>query len=270
MSDRLGRMIAVVAGSGGLPGEVICQLEKLSLAYVVVSIKGFGPEQFESFELGEIGAILGYMKSHGVTDIIFCGSVRRPSLLSLRVDKVGRKWLGSLGVRAFLGDDSLLRGIKKLIEKEGMSVISPQSILNTLLSPEGVMTKKAPSQTDLRDIARGIFVLNSLSRADVGQSVVVQEGVVLGIEAIEGTDRLIRRCSDLKISRDGGVLVKTSKIGQDSSIDIPTIGPDTIAELKSTRLSGIAVGAGRSQIIDYEKTVSLADQSGIFIIGIDE
>jgi DUF1009 family protein len=132
------------------------------------------------------------------------------------------------------------------------------------------MTKKWPSQADLRDIARGIFVLNSLSTADVGQSVIVQEGVVLGIEAIEGTDSLISRCSDLKISKEGGVLVKTSKLGQDDSVDIPTIGPDTVVGSKSAMLSGIAVGAGRSQIIDYETTISIADQNGLFIIGIGE
>jgi DUF1009 family protein len=96
----------------------------------------------------------------------------------------------------------------------------------------------------------------------------VQEGVVLGIEAIEGTDRLIGRCANLRVSEGGGVLVKTSKIGQDESLDVPTIGPQTVIEAGAASLAGIAVGALKSQIIDCEATVALANQKGLFIVGI--
>ncbi|MBR1479952.1 MAG: LpxI family protein, partial [Alphaproteobacteria bacterium] len=172
--------------------------------------------------------------------------------------------------RAFLGDNALLKGIKELLRAEGLNVISPQSILGTLLTPAGVLTTARPSEIDLRDIARGVFVLNTLSRADVGQAVVVQEGVVLGIEAAEGTKRLIERCADLKVSdARGGVLVKTAKLKQELSIDLPTIGKHTVSEAEHSGLSGIAIGAGASQIIDCDETTALANEKGLFIIGIE-
>ena len=111
--------------------------------------------------------------------------------------------------------------------------------------------------------------MNALSKADVGQAVVVQEGIVLGIEAAEGTKALIERCAGLKLHPGkGGVLVKTSKIGQEEAIDLPTIGKNTILEAEYSNLAGIAIGAGKSQIIDFDETIKLANEKGIFIIGI--
>ena len=260
--------IAIIAGSGDLPLKIIEKLENLGKSYVVASIKDQGPSDKPSFEIGAIGQILEFIKAKNAKEILFCGAVKRPSLLSLKLDSTGKKWLKALGVRAFLGDDALLKGIKKLLEKEGLSIISPQSILGTLLTPSGILTNSRPTDRDLQDIARGLFVLNTLSKTDVGQAVVVQEGVVLGIEAAEGTSRLIKRCLDLKISEIGGVLVKTSKINQDTAIDLPTIGKNTILEAKNSNLSGIALGANMSQIIGFDETIEAANNLGIFIIGI--
>jgi len=261
-------VIAIIAGGGDLPLKLLDKLQNLERSYVVASIKGQGPDGYPSFEIGEIGSFLNFVKEAGASEILLCGSVKRPSFLSLKLDPIGKKWFRSLGVRAFLGDDSLLKGIKKLLEKEGLSIISPQSILETLLTPIGVLTKTKPTDRDLQDIARGLFVLNILSKTDIGQSVVVQEGVVLGVEASEGTGALIKRCLDLKLSELGGVLVKTSKINQEKAIDLPTIGKNTILEAKYSKLSGIALGASQSQIIDFEETVRSADENGIFIIGV--
>ncbi|MDR0695767.1 MAG: UDP-2,3-diacylglucosamine diphosphatase LpxI [Holosporales bacterium] len=261
--------IAVVAGSGDLPARVIHQLENIRQPYIVVSIAGDGPPEYPTFGVGEVGAMLEHIRSNHARKVLFCGSIKRPSMFSLHLDTMGKDWLKSLGVRAFLGDDALLKGIRKLLEREGLCVISPQSIVGTLLTPSGILTKTLPCEADLKDIARGIFVLNALSKADVGQAVVVQEGVVLGIEAAEGTKRLIERVLDLKISpKRGGVLVKTSKINQDQLMDIPTIGKNTIMEADHAKLSGVALGASVSQIIDYEGTISLADEKGLFVIGI--
>ena len=260
--------ITLIAGGGDLPLKLIEKLESLGRSYVVASIKDQGPADYETFEVGEIGKILEFVKLSGGNEVLFCGSVKRPSLLSLKLDPVGRKWLGHLGVRAFLGDDALLKGIKKLLEKEGLKIVSPQSILGTLLTPYGVLTNARPSDRDLQDIARGLFVLNSLSKTDVGQAVIVQEGVVLGIEAAEGTSQLINRCLSLKVANSGGVLVKTAKLNQDMALDMPTIGKKTIAEALTSKLSGIALGASKSQIIDFDETIKHANESGVFIIGI--
>ncbi|MDR1333153.1 MAG: UDP-2,3-diacylglucosamine diphosphatase LpxI [Holosporales bacterium] len=262
-------VVALIAGGGDLPLRIIEKLESLKRAYVVVSLEGFGPQNYQQFKIGHIGGILEFIKSAGAKEVLFCGSVKRPSFRSLSVDQVGKRWLRQLGMKALLGDNALLSKVVKLLEKEGLKVIGPQSIIDTLLSPHGILTKAQPSDSDLKDIARGIFILNAMSKADVGQAVVVQEGIALGVEAAEGTKVLLERCQNLKLSSNkGGVLVKLSKIGQEQSVDLPTIGKDTILEVAEANLSGIAVGAGSSQILDFDETVKLADEKSIFIIGV--
>lgn len=263
------QIISIIAGSGDLPFRIIEKLNNLDMDYNVVSLVGFGPENYPQFKIGEIGKILDFIKSKETTDVIFCGNVKRPSVFSLGLDYIGRKWLKTLGIKAFLGDNTLLKGIKDLLKKEGLNVLSPQSILETLLTPKGILTKTSPSDSDLQDIARGIFVLNTMSKADVGQAVIVQEGIILGIEAAEGTQCLIERCRDLKLTeKKGGVLVKTSKINQEQAIDLPTIGKNTILQAEYAKLSGIAIGSSKSQIIDFRDTIKLADEKNIFIIGV--
>jgi DUF1009 family protein len=255
--------IAVIAGSGDLPARVINQLDIMGRAYEVMSIA-----DGSDFRIEQIGKMLERIKSVGAKRIIFCGGVKRPSLFRLKFDKTGKEWFKKLGYRAFLGDDALLKGIKELLIEEGIEIISPQSILSSLLTPYGLLTSRKPSEQDMFDIARGMFVLNVLSRADIGQAVVIQEGVVIAVEAIEGTRNLILRSKQLKISESGGVLVKTSKIDQSTDMDLPTIGKDTVLECKEAGLNGIAIGAGVSQIIDIEITKKLANENNIFIIGV--
>ena len=263
------QIISIIAGGGDLPFKIIEKLNSLNIEYNVVSLFGFGPENYPQFKIGEIGKILAFIKSKMTTDVVFCGNVKRPSLFSLKLDSIGKKWLKVLGVKAFLGDNALLKGIKELLQKEGLNILSPQNILETLLTPKGILTKISPSDSDLKDIARGMFVLNTMSKADVGQSVIVQEGIVLGIEAAEGTQCLIERCADLKLTEEkGGVLVKTSKINQEQSIDLPTIGKNTILQAEHSKLAGIAIGALKSQVIDFNETINLANEKGIFIIGV--
>jgi DUF1009 family protein len=267
--DENASTIAVIAGGGELPSRVIQQLGIIRRPHIVISLAGAGPSGYQTFGIGEIGAMLEYIRDHKATDVMFCGAIKRPSIFSLHLDAVGKEWMKALGVRAFLGDDALLKGVRKLLEREGLRVVSPKTVIGTLITPSGVLTKTLPHEADLKDIARGIFVLNTLSKADVGQAVVVQEGIVLGIEAAEGTKCLIERVLDLKVSSQrGGVLVKTSKLNQDQIMDIPTIGKNTVLEADYAKLSGIALGASVSQIIDYEGTVSLADEKGLFVIGI--
>ena len=264
------KIIAVIAGSGDLPHRIISKLQELKARFIVVSIAGFGSPEYPQFELGEVGKILEYIKARGVTDVVFCGAVTRPSIFSLGLDEVGKKWLRKLGIRAFLGDDALLKGIRMLLSNEGLSILKPQEILTTLLTPDGILTNVKPTEIDVKDIARGMFVLQMMAKADVGQSIVVQEGIVLAIEAKEGTTGMLQRAEQLKLTTTkGGVMVKTAKINQDEAIDFPTIGKQTIIEAKDANISGIALGAHKTQIIDFNETIDLANKNGLFVIGIE-
>ena len=268
-NDIQRKVIAVIAGSGNLPHRIISKLQELQAQFIVVSIAGFGSPEYPQFELGEVGKILEHIKAHAVTDVIFCGAVTRPSIFSLKLDEIGKKWLRKLGIRAFLGDDALLKGIRMLLSNEGLNILKPQEILTTLLTPEGIFANVKPSESDIKDIARGVFVLQAMAKADVGQTVVVQEGVVLAIEAKEGTAEMLHRVSQLKLtSSKGGVMVKTAKINQDEAVDFPTVGTRTIIEANIANIAGIALGAHKTQIIDFAETIELANKKGIFVMGI--
>ena len=157
-----------------------------------------------------------------------------------------------------------------LLSNEGLHILKPQEILTTLLTPDGILTNTKPSDADIKDIARGIFVLQMMAKADIGQALVVQEGVVLAIEAKEGTAEMLKRVGSLKLTTTkGGVMVKTAKVNQDEAIDFPTIGPQTIIEATIANISGIALGARKTQIIDFTETINLANKNGIFVVGIE-
>ena len=150
-----------------------------------------------------------------------------------------------------------------------MRVVGIHEVMNNILVRPGILGKVKPGKDDYVDIRRGVAAAFELGRLDIGQSVVVQQGLVLGVEAIEGTDELIKRCSAYKRKGNGGVLVKLRKPQQDMRIDLPTIGTRTIENAKASGLNGLAVHAGNTLIVDEAEVIRAADKAGLFIIGIE-
>jgi hypothetical protein len=134
--------------------------------------------------------------------------------------------------------------------------------------PEGPLGRLRPSPEAEADVARGIAVARALGALDIGQAVVVQQGLVLGVEAIEGTDELLRRCAALRRDGPGGVLVKLAKPGQEARVDRPTIGPRTVALAAEAGLQGIAAEAGATLLIDRDELIRAADRAGLFVVGV--
>ena len=167
------------------------------------------------------------------------------------------------------GDDGLLRAVVEEIEKDGMSVKGVHEVMPDILIKEGVLTKRRPSKQDLIDIKRGVEAALTLGKLDIGQAVIVQQGLVLGVEGIEGTDELIRRCKDYRRKGDGGVLVKLRKPQQDMRIDLPTIGSRSVERAHETGLEGIIVHAGNGLIVDEKETIDLANKYGMYIVGVN-
>lgn len=269
--------IAIIGGSGLLPSILIDHLkEKYNRRVFVVGVKNNIDTQILHdvdhiiVSLGEIQKVIDYLKSNSVKNIIFAGGIKKPSLLSMKLDKKGMKFLGKIGLKVLSGgDDHLLKIVIRLFEDEGFSVKSIQDIAPLLLSPKGVMGKHVPSASDYKDITVGDNVLMKMGDLDVGQSVIVENSTVLGIEAAEGTDALIDRCSLLKKEKDKiGVLVKRKKISQDIRVDLPTIGIKTIESVYESGFKGIAVGAGESLIINKESVINFANKHKLFLIGI--
>ncbi|MDI9349535.1 MAG: UDP-2,3-diacylglucosamine diphosphatase LpxI [Candidatus Symbiobacter sp.] len=268
------KVLGIIAGNGDLPVRLIEFCRKSARPYFVLALEGQTPTAILTdiphivVRLGAVGTALAALRGAGVTEIVLAGGVKRPSLLTLKPDSTGMALLARLSLHAF-GDDGLLRVLSDWLEEQGFRVIGVDSLLTGLLADLGVLGKFHPDALAQQDIERGIAVARALGQVDVGQAVVVQQGIVLGVEAIEGTDALLHRVANLRRDGLGGVLVKLCKPGQDRRFDLPTIGVETVARAASVGLRGIAVEAGLVIILGRDQVIERANQSGIFIIGIE-
>ncbi len=268
------RTLGVIAGGGTLPEKLLHACDRKKIEPFVVGFEGqTDPALVEGrrhlwTRLGAAGQIIHTLKAHQIRDLVLIGSMHRPSISELRPDLRTAQFFAKLGIRA-LGDDGILGAIRKELEHEGFTIHGVQDFADDLLAGLGPVGKCRPGKAEQVDIQRGIEVSQALGGLDVGQSVIVQEGLVLAIEAIEGTDAMIRRCADLKRKGRGGVLVKTCKPQQDRNLDLPTIGPETVRLCAKAGLSGIAVQAGNSLILEPQIVSELADQKKIFVVGVE-
>ena len=184
-------------------------------------------------------------------------------------DLEGAKLLARVGRAAFAGDDGLLAAVIRVLTEEGFRVMGMHEIMREAVAPAGVLTKATPDAQAMTDINRGVQVARLLGSADVGQGCVVQQGLVLAVEAAEGTDAMLARCAPLARPGPGGVLVKLVKPGQDRRADLPTIGPRPVDAAAAAKLRGIAFEAGGTILTDRAALAQAADTAGLFLIGID-
>jgi hypothetical protein len=276
MKTTVGRpVLGILAGGGRLPGQVAAAAHAAGRDVFLVGLEGFAepdvlaPWPHEFVRMLAVGQILAALRAHGCRDLVLIGPVRRPSLLDLRPDAEGARMLARIGRAAFAGDDGLLAAVVKILGEEGFRVIGAHEVLSEALGPAGLLSRAAPDAVAMADIRRGIAVLHALGSVDVGQACVVQQGVVLAVEAAEGTDAMLARCGGLARPGRGGVLVKLVKPGQDRRADLPTVGPDTIRASADARLRGVAFEAGGTILADREAAVAAADSAGLFLLGLD-
>lgn len=265
--------LAIVAGGGKAPRYLIEACQRHGRDFFVICLEGHADKGVADgaphvwVPLGAGAKFKSVASEQKIAEMVMIGRVRRPSLLELKPDWLALKIVTKIGLN-MLGDDALLRAIGNAVEEEsGVRVIGAHEVFADLLTPEGQLSKAAPDDDAQKDITRGIEVAKALGTLDVGQSVIVQQGIVLGVEAIEGTDALIARSAGLRREGPGGVLIKIAKPQQDNRFDLPTIGPDTITAMIKAGLRGVALEAGRSMLLEREKTLAAADAAGIFVVG---
>ncbi len=265
--------LGIVAGAGGLPRRLIEACRESGREVFVLALEGAAePTAIADVPhawcpMGAAARGLNLLRENRVSELVLAGGVRRPSLASLRPDWRAAKFFARFGYRA-LGDNGLLSAVVTELEREGFRVIGADEVLHAGLAPEGPFGRIRPDAQVLADIAQGARIARALGALDIGQSVVVQQGLVLGVEAIEGTDELIRRCGRLRRDGPGGVIVKVKKPDQERRADLPTIGPQTVRLAAEAGLSGIAVEADATIVIDRGELTAAADHSGLFVIGI--
>lgn len=265
--------IGIIAGGGTAPRELIDFCVQNGQAFHVICLEGQADPTCGDgvshvwLPLGAVGRLKKEVAAQKIEALVMLGRVRRPSLAEIKPDLLALKVLGRIGLNRS-GDDALLTALGKALEAEtGARVIGAHEIMGDLLMPLGCLTRVRPDAEAEKDIRRGFDVARGLGLLDVGQAVVVQQGLVLGLEAIEGTDALVARCGLLQ--RDGarGVLVKAAKPQQDARFDLPTIGPATVDSVVTAGLRGVAIEAGRALLVARDETLAKADAAGVFIVG---
>jgi DUF1009 family protein len=276
-----GGRVAILAGSGKLPIQLAQHLERDGRDHRILAFRGFAAPELRArahatVDLLDLQTIMRTLEEWRPAVVTLAGAVRRPGVSALLgAYSMLRNRQDVMAVVA-KGDDQVLRGAVMLLEERGHRVVGAHELAPGLLAPSGLRGRLAPSEEDARSVRLGLDVLGALSAFDIGQAAVVAGQRVLAIEGPEGTDRMLRRVAaqrrtwlGLRRGQEGGILVKAAKQGQDLRVDMPTVGPRTIVEAARAGLTGVAVGAASTLVLDQTDTLRGADRLGLFFAVVD-
>jgi UDP-2,3-diacylglucosamine hydrolase len=272
--------LAIICGGGALPFAVADAVMRRGRRVVLYPVRGWvdpqavAPYPHHFVEIGRYGAFRRHASEAGCRDVVMIGTVLRPALRQLRFDWEALRELPRIISMFRGGDNHLLSILARILEERGFRLLGAHEVAPEILMPEGAIGRREPTERDRADIARGLAVLAAMGPFDIGQAVVVADNQVLAIEAAEGTDHVLARIAELRDQGrirnpvGTGVLVKAPKPGQERRLDLPTIGPQTVAGAARAGLAGIAVAAGAAVIAEAEKVAAAADAAGLFVTGL--
>ncbi|MDB5483373.1 MAG: hypothetical protein JWO83_4426 [Caulobacteraceae bacterium] len=271
--------LGLIAGGGALPVILAGHCRAVGRPLFVLRLRGFAGADLQDYEgadvgVAELGRGIDALRRAGCVAVCLAGKVDRPDLAALKPDMRGLKALPGAIAAARKGDDGLLSFMIAEFEKEGFAVEGAHEVMRGLTLAEGPLGRYAPGPAHLADVGRALEAARAIGRLDVGQAAVACEGLVLALEAQEGTDAMLRRVAGLPPAirgtpeRPRGVLAKASKPGQELRVDLPTVGPETIRRAAEAGLAGIAGEAGQILVLDRDETRRLADQAGLFVLGV--
>lgn len=261
--------VGLIAGNGRLPVlfartareegvEVVAVAhERESLPEIAAEV-----DDLTWIKVGQLERIIATFKDRGIDRAVMAGGIHKSALLD-HFEPDARA-LAMLTKLTALGDDAILRGLAAELEEEGIRILESTLFLGRILTPLGVLAGEAPDEQQCNDIRLGVAVAKALGQWDVGQSVVVKTGMVLAVEAIEGTDATIDRIP----ARDA-VVVKVSKPTQDMRFDVPAVGPDTVDRCAAKGVAVLALEAGKTLLLDRDEIVARAARTGLCIVGVD-
>ena len=274
------RKLGLVAGGGALPVELAARCEAAGRSFAVMRLKSFADPALARYPgvdvgLGEFGKVFKALKAEGCEVVCFAGNVKRPDFAALMPDARGLKVVPGLIMAARQGDDALLRRVLDEFEKEGFEIEGAHEVVGEMTLPLGRLGRFYPAAEHMADIDKALMVAREIGRLDVGQGAVVCDGLVLAVEAQEGTDAMLRRVADLpqairgSAERPRGVLAKAPKPIQETKVDLPTIGVATLQRAARAGLAGVVGEAGRLLVVDREAVIAAADELGLFVLGVD-
>ena len=275
------KKLGLIAGAGGLPAEIADHCRRAGRPYFVIRLRGFADDATlghpsDEIGLAELGKCFKVLRREGCEAVCFAGNVARPDFGSLRPDMRGVAALPGIIAAARHGDDALLRKVLGEFAKEGFAIEGVHEAVGAMTLPLGLLGKHSPDAGHRSDIERALEVAREIGRLDVGQGAVVCDGLVLAVEAQEGTDSMLRRVADLPLAirgepgRNKGVLAKAPKPIQELRVDLPTIGVATLRGAAKAGLAGVVGEAGRLLIVDREAVIAAADEMGLFVLGVEQ
>lgn len=270
--------LGLIAGGGALPLHVAQASAADGKLGCVIALKGFAdPARFANSTertIGQFGHVIRDLRAAGCDAVCFAGIVTRPDFRSFVPDFEGAKLMPRLLAAAVSGDDALLRVVVNAFEEAGFAVIGADALIASLLAPEGVIGSVEPDARAKADIAKAMEIAAAIGAMDIGQGAVVCEGLVLAVEAQEGTDSMLARVAGLPEDIRGtasarrGVLAKCPKPVQERRVDLPVVGVETVEGAARAGLAGIAVEAGSAFILGHEAVARAADAHGLFVTGV--
>jgi DUF1009 family protein len=274
------RPLGIICGGGSVPLAVADAVAARGRRVVLFPLIGWGDEKAVSryphqwVHLGQFGRVCRLARNAGCRDLVFIGTLIRPSPWQCRLDWLTIRFLPQI-LGAFRGgDDHLLSSVGRLFEQQGFRLIGAHEVAPEILVAEGPLGSRKPSERDLADIAKGLALIAAVGAFDVGQAAVVANGHVIALEGIEGTDQMLTRVAELRTNGrlrappGAGVLVKAPKPHQDRRFDLPAVGPSTVELAAKAGLAGVAILAGGAVIAEPQRVAKLADEAGIFVAGV--
>ncbi len=273
--DKLG----LIVGGGELPASLADLCRVTGRPYFVLRLRGFADPQMATHPGAEVGIaeltrVFDLLHQEKCRAVCLAGNVRRPDFGKLKPDLRAIKFLPGVLAAALKGDDALLRHLIDQFEREGFNVEGAQDVAANLLLAEGPLGRIAPTAEHDADIAQAVKLAKAIGALDVGQAAVAAKGVVLALEAQEGTDALLSRCAVLPQELRGdadhraGVLAKWPKSIQERRVDLPTIGVATVEGAAAAGLAGIVAEAGATLVMNRDALIAAADRLGLFVVGL--
>lgn len=270
--------LGLIAGGGALPLSVAARCEAEGRPVFVVRLAGFADPHLARYPgvdagMAEIGRVLSALKKAGCDSVCFAGTVSRPDFKTLKPDFKGMTLLPGIIAEAAKGDDALLRKILSVFEGEGYAIEGADDILGGETLPEGALGAMTPTPEQLLDLKKSLHIAEKAGELDIGQGAVVCDGLVLAVEAQEGTDAMLARVAGLPADLRGsptdrkGALGKAPKPIQDLRVDMPVMGSRTIELAAAAGLAGVGGVAGKLILIDHPAIVEAADRLGLFVWG---
>ncbi len=261
-------MLALVAGRGRLPVYLADRLEARGVDFRIFSLAGSeidaaSGRRAETFRIENLGSFLQRLQAERFEEVCFAGAIQRPALDPGQIDAPTLPLVPRMVEAIGRGDDGALRVVLELFEEHGLAIRAAHDIAPELLPRAGVATRERPAERHLRDTAIGDAVLEQLGRDDQGQACVIVNGREVAREDAAGTDAMLKRLAG---QARGGILFKAPKPGQDRRVDLPTIGPQTVAVAHAAGLDGIVIAAGGVLVLDAKKTIEDCDRLGLFLL----